>query len=67
MQEADYRYESTGECAAAPGSLVVAGVRREEKDLVCFYPLKVKRDIDLTEDRLDQKRNALLPMPRRLP
>jgi hypothetical protein len=38
---------------------------RVEKDRVSFYLLKVQRDVDLADDRLDQERNALLTMHRR--
>jgi hypothetical protein len=38
---------------------------RVEKDSVSFYLLKVQRDVDLADDRLDQERNALLTMHRR--
>jgi hypothetical protein len=38
---------------------------RVEKDSVSFYFLKVQRDVDLADDRLDQERNSLLTMHRR--
>src|SRR5215469_14523574 len=62
FEEADQPFPYLGEHF---GPELALSSHRVEKDGVSFYLLKVQGDVDLADDRLEQERNALLPMHRR--